>query len=206
MAAASQNEIKTFTTPSKYYEDSINLKDTSFFNNNNTNLNNNDFVIQLYTSNDYIYINNYLREGKITPGKYNEKQIKSWIYCLNNALTKQISNVSNGSTYYRGVSRKFPDNLGVGSIFLFGEFTSVSEDIQQALNFACGGTLFIIRIENNNSPDFYCRNITNLSHYKQEKEILITSNCTFQITKKEKDDDKKNNVSEKIYLTCEGKK
>ena len=86
-----------------------------------------------------------------------------------------------------------------------GEFTSVSEDIQQALSFACGGTLFIIRIENNNSPYFYCRNITNLSHYKEEKEILITSNCTFHITKKEKYD-KKNNISEKIYLTCEGKK
>ena len=103
MAGASQNEIKTFVTPSKYYKDAINLQDTSFFNNNNTKFNNNDFVINLYTSNDYIYINNYLREGKITQGKYNEKQIKSWIYCLNNALTKQISNVSNGSIYYRGV-------------------------------------------------------------------------------------------------------
>ena len=77
--------------------------------------------------------------------------------------------------------------------------------MQQALNFACGETLFIIRIENNNSPNFYCRNITNLSHFKHEKEILITSNCTFHITKKEKNN-KKNTVCEEIYLTCEGQK
>ena len=205
MAIASQNEIKTFINSPQYYMDIIKQKDCSFFNTNHSKYNNDDYVINLYTSNDYIYINNYLREGKVIEGKYNEKQIKSWVWCLHNSLTKK-SNVSNSSTYYRGVSRKFPDNLGIGSKFIFGEFTSVSEDINVALSFASGGTLFIIRIENNNNP-FYCNNITKLSEYTHEKEILITSNCTFQITKKENEekDDEKHTV-EKIYLTCEGYK
>ena len=201
MAGASQEEIKTFTTPPKYYLDIIKQKDISFCKNNNYN-----DVIKLYTGSDYIYINNYLREGKLTPGKYTEKEIKSWVWCLHKALTKNISNVSNGSIYYRGVSRKFPDNLGVGSKFYLGEFTSVSEDINVALNFACFGTLFIIRIENNNKPNFYCYNIKDLSFIKSEREILITSNCTFQITKKEKENKNKDNKKsvDKIYLTCEG--
>ena len=101
------------------------------------------------------------------------------------------------------MARKFPDNLGVGSKFIFGEFTSVSQDINVALCFASNETLFIIRIENNNYPNCYCYDISNMSQYKHEKEILITSNCTFHITKKENKDEDKNSV-EKIYLTCEG--
>ena len=174
---------------------------------NQTMFNNDDFVINLYTSNEYTYINNYLREGKIgNNSKYTEKEIKSWAWCLHNSLTKRKSNVTNGSIYYRGVSRKFPKDFGVGSKFIFGEFTSVSEDKNVALNFAGNGTLFIVRIENNNNPNYYCYNICDLSHYKSEKEILITSNCTFHITKKKnknKKDDEKNSV-DKIYLTCEG--
>ena len=205
MAISSQNEIKTFTNSPQYYLDIIKKKDTSFFSTNHSEYNNDDYVVNLYTSNDYKYINNYLREGTVTGTKYNEKQIKSWIWCLHNSLTKK-SNVSNSSIYYRGVTRKFPDNLGIGSKFIFGEFTSVSEDINVGLSFAVGGTLFIIRIENNGNP-FYCNKIADLSVYKHEKEILITSNCTFQVTKREgKEEDPKKKTPEKIYLTCEGYK
>ena len=94
----------------------------------------------------------------------------------------------------------------MGSKIIFAEFTSVSEDIQVALNFAQNETLFIIRIENNNPPNYYCNNICNLSCFKNEKEILITSNCIYHITKienKEVEDDGKNSPN-KIYLTCEG--
>ena len=205
MAGASQNEIKTFTTIPKYYKDIINSKDISFFKTNKSKFNNYDYVINLYTSNDYIYINNYLREGKLSPGqnKYTEKQIQSWVWCLHNALTKKISNVPNSNIYYRGVSRKFPDNIGIGSKFKFGEFTSVSEDIEVAKCFANNGTLFIIRIENN-GPNYYCYNIEGISQYKNEKEILITSNCTFHVTKKESKDKDQSTEPEKVYLTCEG--
>ena len=207
MAGASQNEIKTFSSTPEYFKDILIKKDISFFKRNKTLNNNDDFVINLYTFNNYTYINNYLREGKIgNNSKYTEKEIKSWTWCLHNALTKKKSNVLNGSIYYRGVSRKFPSNLGVGSKIIFAEFTSVSEDIQIALNFARNETLFIIRIENNNSPNYYCNNICNLSCFKNEKEILITSNCIYHITKIENKKDEKNgkNAPDKIYLTCEG--
>ena len=204
MAGASQNEIKTFDTNPEYYMSIITQKDTSFFNKNSSKFNNDDFVINLYTSNEYIYINNYLREGKIMPNsKYTEKEIKSWAWCLHNAITTKKSNVSNGATFYRGISRKFPKELGVGSKFILAEFTSVSEDKKIALSFSGGVTLLIVRIENNNPSHYYCYDINKLSEYSYEKEILITSNCTFHITKKSQDD---NDSVEEIYLTCEGYK
>jgi hypothetical protein len=62
-------------------------------------------------------------------------------------------------------------------------------------------TLFVVRIEKNDYPHYYCESISNLSEYPNEKEILITSNCTFHITKKEFDPQ---NSVEVINLTCEG--
>ena len=204
MSGASQNEIKTFESSPDYYKDIINKKDTSFFSKNLSKYNNDDYVINLYTSNDYWYINNYLREGKIPKdSKYSEEEIKSWAYCLHNSLTNRKSNVLNSSTFYRGVNRKFPNDLGIGSKFIFSEFISVSDDKSVALSFAAGGTLFIVRIENNNNSNYYCYNIQKLSKFPHEKEILITSNCTFQITKKDYND--KDFVDE-VYLTCEGYK
>ena len=204
MAGASQYEIKTFSSTPEYYKDIIKKKDTSFFKKNHSLMNNDDFVIKLYTSNEYTYINNYLRSGtidKLSP--YTENEIKSWAWCLHSALTSKKSNVSNGSIYYRGINRKFPDELGIGSKFIFSEFTSVSEDKYVALAFAAHGTLLIIRIENNNNSHYYCYNISKMSHFQNEREILITSNCTFHITKK--NENKKDSIDE-IYLTCEGYK
>ena len=201
MAGASQNEIKTFSSSPKYFLDIINKKDTSFLFKNLSEYNNDDFLINLYTSSHYRYINNYLREGKLDKNsKYTEKEIKSWAWCLHKALTSRISNVKNSSTFYRGVSRKFPSNLGIGSKFIFSEFISVTEDKNIALRFAGKGTLFFVRIENNGKPNYYCYNIYQISQFKGEKEILITSNCTFQITNIII---KKGSVDE-IYLTCEG--
>ena len=201
MAVASQNEIKIFESSPDYFNDIIQKKDTTFLFKNKSSFNNDDFVINLYTSNDYIYINNYLREGKINNNsKYTENEIKSWIWCLHKALTTRNSNVSNSSIFYRGVNRKFPE-LSVGSKFIFSEFTSVSEDKNVALNFACNKTLFVVRIEKNDISHYYCHNIDKISKYPNEKETLITSNCTFHITKKEFDAE---NSVEVINLTCEG--
>ena len=44
-------------------------KDISFYETNNTKFSNNDYVNNLYTSQDYICINNYLREGIIIEGQ-----------------------------------------------------------------------------------------------------------------------------------------
>ena len=205
ISGASQNEIKVFQNHPKYYQDIIKEKDISFYKTNNTKLKDNDYVINLYTSSDYIYINNYLREGKIIDGqfKYTLKQIKSWIYCLHCSLVNNKSNVFNGNIFYRGVSRKYPNYIGIGSKFIFSEFVSVTEDKNVALSFACNGTLFIIRIENN-QPNSYCDKIENISCVKSEKEILITSNCIFHVTDIEKGEDK--NQLDTVYLTCEGYK
>ena len=201
MSGASQNDIKVLDKSPDFFKDIIQKKNMAFLLKNKTKFNNDDFVINLYTSNDYRYINNYLREGKISDNsKYTEDEIKSWVYYLHKSLTKRKSNVENTSIFYRGVNRKFPD-LGVGTKFILSEFTSVSEDKKVALSFAGKKTLFVVRIEKNDYPHYYCESISNLSEYPNEKEILITSNCTFHITKKEFDPQ---NSVEVINLTCEG--
>ena len=79
LADASQKKFKYFDQPSSYYEEIFSKKDISFYKTNTTNYNNNDYVINLYTTNNYKYINNYLRNGTISPGPLTEKQIKSWV-------------------------------------------------------------------------------------------------------------------------------
>ena len=210
MAGASQYEIKTFTSTPSYIKDIITKKDTSFYNtkenclhlfNKKTNISDDEYVMFLYTTRFYSEINYYLREGKLKLNNYfNKQQIKSWVWCLHKALNRKKSNVSNGTICYRGVARKFPDNLGIGSKLIFVEFTSTSINKKVALNFAQNQTLFKIRIENNNSPNCYCYKIDKISNYEEEEEILITSNCIFQITKKDK---KKDGIT-KVNMTCKG--
>ena len=63
------------------------------------------------------------------------------------------------------------------------------------------GTLFIIKIENNDEPNFYCKKINYISSFPDRVEVLINFNCIFEITKREKD-----GPYEIIYLTCLGYK
>ena len=221
LAEASQKEFITCTEPSSYYQEIINKKDYSFYKTNSTENDNNYYVINKYTSNDYKYINEYLRTGKINEEKYTEKQIKSWVWCLHDALTNRRSNVSNSSYYFRGLAVPFSQDLDIGAKFYLAEFISVSKSLDIALMYSGGKTLFVIRIENNNSPPgFYCYDVHEMSEYTHEEEIVITSNCCFQITKKEKKtiknlkselgiEDKIIHMTEDveilvIYLTCLG--
>ena len=207
MAGSSQNEIITYKEIPKFFKEIINNKDTCIYKKNKGVFNDDDFVINLYSSNDYIYINNYLRSGKMNCEEYNpytEKEIKSWIWCLHKSLTKRKSNVPNNTIVYRGVNRKFNEQLGVGTKIIFCEFISTSIDKNVAKGFCGNGTLFIIRIENNINPNFYCYKIEYLSEYQNEKEILITSNCTFQITSKIKANKNNEGNYDLVYLTCYG--
>ena len=221
LANASQEEFKFFNEPSLYYKDIIDKKDISFYESNNTTLSNNDYVINLYSSNNYKYINDYLREGKVTPGPYTEKQIKSWVWCLHDSLTNRKSNVTNSSIFYRGVGVPFPKDLNVGNKFISGEFFSTTKSLKIALAYSGYKTLFIVRIENNKvPPGYYCYDIEDISNYNVEREILISSNCIFEITKKEKkkieqlkkelgNTDLDNTIDENkeilvVYLTCLG--
>ncbi len=119
---------------------------------------------------------------------------------MHKALTRKINiNVKDNTWVYRGVGRKC--DLKKGNIFYFAEFVSTSLDRKIAEEFAKGGTLFKIKIKNNEKYP-YCRDITKISKYKYEKEVLITAFCKYEV--------KNYNVNEKgldIYtLICYGYK
>lgn len=221
LANTSRDELKFFTEPTPYYKEIIDNKDISFYQEKDEEISNRDYVIKKYTSNDYQYINDYLRDGKLPEGKYTEEQIKSWVWCLHDSLTNCQSNVPNSFTCFRGVKHLFPEELSVGSKFISAEFFSTSKSLDVVFNYFKPETLFIIRIEHNNvPPGFYCYDIENISLCKYEKEILITSNCMFEVTKKEKKTIKelkekymttniRNSIDENkeilvVYITCLG--
>ena len=196
LAVASQQEIKIcLSTPNPLYFQILNEKDESYFNKNNTGINNNDFVLKSYTSSSFI--NNYLRNNqKDLP----EKELKSYVWCLHKAISQNNQNVQNDIVVYRGVSVKIPNNIGVGTRFYFPEFLSTSKDINVAKGFAGSGTLMYISIHNNGINGMnYCRDVESISHYPSEKEIIFTSHCYFIVTKIEKSP-----ALDKMYLTCEG--
>ena len=186
LAEASQEQLKFFEEPSSYYKEIIDIKDISFYQSNNTEKSNKDYVIYLYTDDEYKYINKYLRYGKLTEGNYTKEKIKSLVWCLHDSLTSRQSNVPNSSICFRGVALNFPEELKVGKRIITGEFFSTTKSLKVALTYSGYKTLFIIRIENNKiPPGFYCYDIENISKYQDEREILITFNCVFEITKKE---------------------
>ena len=193
MTGAANDTIITTTTPIDYIISSINSNDFSFYNLKNDiryrmysilneqKLNPNDFfVLKLYSSDYYKYINNYLRFKEIN--KFTEKEIKSWICCLQLALKNNI-NVKDNTIVYRGVEKyKFPSEIGVGSKFYFREFISTSTSISIAKEFTENskqGTIMGITIKNNgtNGRPNYCFYIAGISKFPREKEILFSSHC-----------------------------
>ena len=62
------------------------------------------------------------------------------------------------------------------------------------------GTIMVITIKNNgtNGHPNYCYDITDLSKYRDEKEILLSSHCYFLVT-----NIIRNNL-DYVYLTCQG--
>ena len=100
------------------YQSLIKDRDKSYYDNNKTDLDKFSYVIQQYTGDDYIYLNNYLRDGSVM--KFSEKELRSWAYCLHSSLQFRKSNVPNGTVVYRGISLPAPSNWKVGSRFYFG--------------------------------------------------------------------------------------
>ena len=179
------------------------------------------FVLRLYSSMYYKPINEYMFNGKIlvkfqneynlTVDGFNEEQIKSAICCIQNALKNNI-NVENNITVYRGVAFKFPANINVGSQFYFSSFISTSTKSSIAKSFMydrinkkdpdSGGTFMTINIQNNDGTDNhpnYCFNIEKISLSPEQKEILISSHCYFQVTRLER-----NSKIDYVDLTCKG--
>jgi hypothetical protein len=100
LAVASQEEIKCFLGPQDSYIQILNKKDESFFNKNNSGLNNNDFILKSYTNSSFI--NSYLRNNSITD--YTEDDLKSYAWCLHKAITQNNKNVENNTLVFRGVN------------------------------------------------------------------------------------------------------
>ena len=66
------------------YRSIINERDKSFYDNRKDLLDSFSFVIKKYTGDDYWYLNDFLREGKVQ--KFSKSELKSWTYCLHSFL------------------------------------------------------------------------------------------------------------------------
>ena len=213
------NELKiiTSTSPVNYIISAIQSNDFSFNNLKKDNflkriailngqiVNDDFFAIRLYSSIYFRYINPYLRtKEKISLNglkNLSEEEIKSWICCLQLALSRNI-NVKEDTVVYRGVNLKFPPEIGIGSKFYFREFISTTTKEEFAKNWIKNkGTIMIIKIKNNgtNGHKNYCYYIEDITISKHQFEVLLSSHCFFTVTniKHEKDIDY-------VYLTCEG--
>ena len=192
------NEITTVSSPIDYITSAIHSNNLKIYEKKNDikfknyaklggqMLNNDFFVIRLYTSDYYRYINNYLRDqNSLNKNIFTEEEIISWIYCLQLALTRNI-NIEDDIIVYRGLkNRKFSTNIGIGSKFYLREFVSTSKKRSIAEGFVEGkGTLLIIKIKNNGTNQLpnYCYYIEDITCYKNEFEVLFCSHCYFSVT------------------------
>lgn len=205
------DNLITSLVPINYIIKAINSKDNSFqsnayitrqkynYYNNGEKINNKDFVvIRFYTDEYYSYLNNYLRNKDVSPDFFGEKELISWIYCLQHAL-KRNKNVKDNTIVYRGVPRKFPQEIIEGSRFYFREFLSCSFNKKKAVSFSDSfGTVMEITIKNNEKNN-YCFSIRDISIIPDEDEVLISSHCHYIVKKIQR-----SNNSDYIWLTCEG--
>ena len=170
------------------------------------------FVIRLYTSIYFKFINEYLRTKKVLK-QYNnfkgfsEKQLKSWIFCLHLALSRN-KNVKENTVVYRGIKCKFSKEIGIGSKFYFKEFLSTSTKKEFCEDWIVDkktgkriGTIMTITIKNNgiNGCPNYCYNLEDITYTKNQYEVLISSHCYFTVTKIIRNTD-----VDYVDLICEG--
>ena len=224
LTGALNDSIITSISPINYIIDAIKSNDFSFINIakeerfndisliNGQKTNDDLFVIRLYSSVYFGFINEYLRTQKVLDvfrkhKGFSEDQLKSWICCLQLALSRN-KNVEDGLIVYRGVKKfKFSSDIGVGSKFYFREFLSTSkekkfsEDWLIRNNDSKEGTLMIITIKNNGTNGYpnYCYYIEDITYTKNQYEVLISSHCYFTVT----------NIEHKesidyVSLICEG--
>lgn len=210
--------MKFFQSPIPYVIDAIKSNDFSFyelakeerFKNiasiNKQKVKDDDFVIRLYSSIYFKFINPYLRNKEILEkykewSGFTEKQLKSWICCLQLALSRN-KNVKEDTIVYRGVNCKFPSHIGIGSKFYFPEFvsTSIKKDFCEKW-IKHEGTIMIIKIKNNgtNGHPNYCYYIEDITYTKNQYEVLISCHCYYTVTKIVHD-----NKIDYISLVCEG--
>ena len=188
-----------FPQPRNVYREIVIKKDLSAFNDlriqdimGSNKYNKHEAIINFYTS-DYYYdnINTYLYKNN----ENNDKFFDSYIWCLHSTLrnyykdvnSKKILPVKDGTKVYRKCPSYDFKKYGVGSQFYFSSFTSTSMNENIKTKFKKGSALLRIIIKNNEKSN-YCYLIENISDYKTEEEVLITSYCNFIITNISKDE------------------
>jgi len=143
---SSYQPIKTFQYFTPSYKEIIREKDKSIYEENDgSEFDNFEYVINEYSADDYWKLNNYLRDDVVVG--FSRKRLRSWAWCLHSSLQYLRSNVSNGQEVYRGISRDAPSNWREGSRFYFGEFVSTSVDYSVAEDFSNGKTILVIKIK-----------------------------------------------------------
>jgi surface protein len=204
--------LEIFKSNDKSFYDQMNVELSDYSNIlevlklNDENMKKDEFIIKVYTDNNYFRdINNYLRNKTAEIKMPIKKHIQSFIYCLQELL-KDKKNVEEGTIVYRGIEKyKLPKDIGTGSKFYFREFISTSIDKEVSLKFINKeaekriGTLLIIKLKNNKKRN-YCLDITKFSRFPKEKEILISSHCYFNVTEIKRNPE---GVDE-VNLDCEG--
>ena len=215
-----KEEIIYAIVPVNYIIDAIKSKDYSFydlkkdhrFSNfsfiNGKKTSDDFFTIRVYSSIYYGFLTEYLRTGKVLDEFYGfkgftERQLKSFIYCLQQALFNN-KNVKDGQVTYRAIKHsRCPEEIKIGSKFYFREFLSTSKQEQFSKNWLGNneGTFLIITINNNgtNGHKNYCYYIEDITVSKNQYEILIASHCKFTVK-----NIRREKMIDYIYLTCEG--
>lgn len=198
------NEIITCQEPIEFIENAIKSNDLSFpekikyepmFEDiakiEGQYINNDFFIIRLYSSVYFGFINEYLRteiplESFRNFKGFNEEELDSWICCLQLALSRN-KNVKNGTIVYRGIKNiKFSSDIQVNSSFYFREFLSTSIKKEFCLNWIENkGTILEIAIQNNGTNDLpnYCYYIEDITYTENQYEVLFSSHCYFKVTK-----------------------
>ena len=176
----------------------VNYHDLAYI--NGQKLNNDNFILRIYTCNYYSYLNNYLQDKKVD--YFKEEQIKSFACCLQLALSRN-KGIKENTIVYRGIRKfKFPQEIIKGSKFYLTEFMSTTTNIKVAKSFMGDiGTLMEIKIQNNGTNNYlnYCYDVQKISCYPNEEEILLSSHCCFvveQITRGE--------LFDYVRMRCEG--
>jgi len=220
LAQATEDTIKLSKSPVDYIISAIKTENLSILplKTNDTRLtrnisklngefaNDDFFVIRLYTSCYFRFINIYLRDNIILDNYYglkgfSKEQIKSWIYCLQLALSRN-KNVEEDTIVYRGVKYPFPKEIGIGSKFYFQEFVSTSKIKEFCFEWIDNkGTIMEIKIKNNgvNGHPNYCYYIENITVSNNQYEVLISSHCYFTVT-----NIRHENQIDYVSLICEG--
>ena len=197
------NTLITCQEPIEYIENAINSNDLSFTEKLKKNpdfddiakiegqeINNDFFIIRLYTSVYFGFINEYLRtEMPLSTFRgfkgFTAEELNSWICCLQLALSRN-KNVKDGTIVYRGAKLKFSSDIQINSGFYFREFLSTSTKKEFCIDWINNkGTIMEITIKNNGTNDLpnYCYYIEDITYTTEQYEVLFSSHCYFKVTK-----------------------